>query len=124
MTSSPHNTILVAGLGALGTVFATLLKESGHTVFTLTREKYLSALSDREVRVSGIWGGHKAALDGIYGSIEPLRAVAFDLVILSVKSYDTAGAIEQVKPLVGKDTLVIVAQNGYGNYETVSEAVG
>lgn len=117
-------TILITGLGALGTVFATLLKEAGHTVHALTREKYLSVLADRRTRVTGIWGGHEAVLDGIHASIEPLRNISFDLIILTVKSYDTAAAIEQVKPLVGKDTLVIVAQNGHGNYETVAASVG
>ena len=117
-------TILVAGLGALGTVFATLLKEAGHQVHALTREKYLPALADRRLQVTGIWGGHEAVLDGIHGSIEPLRNISFDLIILTVKSYDTVAAIEQVKPLVGKGTFVIVAQNGYGNYESVAAAVG
>ncbi|NTW67942.1 MAG: 2-dehydropantoate 2-reductase, partial [Nitrospirae bacterium] len=109
---------------ALGTVFATFLKEAGHAVHALTRDKYLSALADRKLRVTGIWGGHEAVLDGIHSSIEPLRNISFDLIILTVKSYDTASAIEQVKPLVGEDTLVMVAQNGYGNYETVAAAIG
>jgi 2-dehydropantoate 2-reductase len=117
-------TILITGLGALGTVFATFLKEAGHAVHALTREKYLSALADRKLRVTGIWGDHEAVLDGIHGSIDPLRNISFDLIILTVKSYDTAAAIEQVKPLVGKDTLVMAAQNGYGNYETVAAAIG
>jgi 2-dehydropantoate 2-reductase len=117
-------TILITGLGALGTVFATFLKEAGHAVHALTREKYLSALADRKLRVTGIWGDHEAELDGIHGSIDPLRNISFDLIILTVKSYDTAAAIEQVKPLVGKDTLVMAAQNGYGNYETVAAAIG
>jgi 2-dehydropantoate 2-reductase len=118
------NTVLITGLGALGTVFATLLKEAGHTVHALTRDEYLLVLKDRRTRVTGIWGEHKAQLDSIHASIDPLRSISFDLIILTVKSYDTASAIEQVKPLVGKDTLVIVAQNGYGNYETVAAAVG
>ena len=117
-------TILITGLGALGTVFATLLKEAGHTVHALTRDKYLSVLADGRTRVTGIWGEHEAQLDGIHASIDPLKNITFDLIILTVKSYDTASAIEQVKPLVGKDTLVMVAQNGYGNYETVAAAVG
>ncbi len=124
MNPSSSHTILITGLGALGTVFATLLKKGGHTVFALTKDKYLSALSDRKVRVSGIWGEHEAILDGIYGSVDSLRREKLDLIILTVKSYDTAAAIEQVKPLVGEDTLVITAQNGYGNYETVSSVVG
>jgi 2-dehydropantoate 2-reductase len=116
--------VLITGLGALGTVFATLLKESGHTVHALTRAKYLPALREGRVHITGIWGAHEAALDGIHASIEPVRTVSFDLIILTVKSYDTAVAIEQVRPLVGRDTLILVAQNGYGNYETVSSAVG
>ena len=117
-------TVLITGLGALGTVFATLMKEAGHRVHALTREKYLSVLADRQTRVTGIWGGHEAKLDGIHASIDLLKNISFDLIILTVKSYDTASAIEQVKPLVGKDTLVVAAQNGYGNYETVTAAVG
>jgi 2-dehydropantoate 2-reductase len=121
--SMPHS-ILIAGLGALGTVFATLLKKAGHSVIALTRDRYLPALAERRVRVSGIWGEHEAILDGIYSSIEPLRNAAIDIIILTVKSFDTAAAIEQIKPLVNKNTLVIVAQNGYGNYETVAGSIG
>ena len=117
-------TILITGLGALGTVFATFLKEAGHTVHALTREKHLSALADRRLRVSGIWGEHEAQLDGIHASIDPVRNTSFDLIILTVKSYDTGAAIEQVKPLVGRNTFVVVAQNGFGNYETVAGVVG
>jgi 2-dehydropantoate 2-reductase len=124
MNPSSSYTILITGLGALGTVFATLLKKAGHTVFALTKDRYLSELADRNVRVSGIWGEHEAELDGIFSSIGPLEQKKIDLIILSVKSYDTAAAIEQVKALVRKDALVITAQNGYGNYETVSNAVG
>jgi len=118
------DTLLITGLGALGTVFATLLKEAGYSVHALTKDKYLSVLADRRTHVRGIWGVHEATLDSIHSSIESLRNIPFDLIILTVKSYDTAAAIEQVKPLVGKNTLVMVAQNGYGNYETVASVVG
>jgi 2-dehydropantoate 2-reductase len=116
--------ILIVGLGALGTVFATFLQKAGHHVHALTRDRYLDALRDRKVHVAGIWGSHETVLDGIASSIDPFRGTAFDLVMLTVKSYDTGAAIEQVKPLVTGNTLVLVAQNGYGNYETVAAAVG
>jgi 2-dehydropantoate 2-reductase len=118
------HTILITGLGALGTVFATLLKKAGHSVFALTKDRYLPALAERRVRVKGIWGEHESIVDGIYSSIEPLMNTAVDIIAFTVKSFDTAAAIEQIKPLVNKNTLVIVAQNGYGNYETVAAAIG
>ncbi len=126
MTAGPARplTVLVTGIGALGTVFAALLKESGHRVFGLVKEKHLAALAGGRVSVSGIWGEHDARLDGVTASVGPLRAESFDLIILTVKSYDTAAAIAQVKTLIGSNTLVVVAQNGYGNYETVSGAAG
>jgi 2-dehydropantoate 2-reductase len=124
MSNVPVRTILIAGLGAIGTVFATLLKKQGHSVFALARERYLGALSEGRTAVTGIWGEHQALLDGIYGSIEQLRELTFDLVLLTVKSYDTAAATEQIKPLIRSGTLVIVAQNGLGNYEIVSGVVG
>ncbi len=124
MNTSRSYSILVVGLGALGTVFAALLKKAGHTVFGLTKDKYLPAFGDRKVRVTGIWGEHEAVLDGVHSSIEPLKREKLDLIILNVKSFDTEATIKQVQPLVGKDTLVLVAQNGYGNYEAVAGAIG
>ncbi|MDH4162920.1 MAG: ketopantoate reductase family protein [Nitrospirota bacterium] len=116
--------ILICGMGALGTVFGVLLKDAGHSVFGLAKDRQLSALQGKKLAVTGIWGGHEAVLDQVESSIEPLRSVNFDLVVLTVKSYDTAEAIAELKPLVGRNTLVMVAQNGYGNYETVARAVG
>ena len=122
-TPSRH-AILVTGLGALGTVLATLLKKAGHQVFALTRDRYLPALKEKKTCVSGIWGDHEAVLDGIFSTVHPLSDMKLDLIILTVKSFDTAEAIDQVKRLVGKNTLVVAAQNGLGNYEIVSSRVG
>lgn len=116
--------ILITGLGALGTVFATLLKKSGNTVFALAKEKYLPLLAEKKVRVTGIWGTHEAVLDGVISDIALLRSTRIDLIVLTVKAYDTAEAIRQLKPVVRTETLVLTAQNGYGNYETVSAEIG
>ena len=116
--------ILVVGLGALGTAFATLLKKDGHRLFALTKEKYLDALADRKVRICGIWGDSEVILDGIYARIDNLRDEKIDLIILTVKSFDTEDAVTMIAPLVGGKTIVVSAQNGYGNYETVSRIAG
>lgn len=124
MHSSPSYTILIVGLGAIGTVFATVLKNAGHRVFALTREKQLADFRQRKLQVTGIWGEHEAQLDGLYDSTAPLQPVAFDFIFLTVKSYDTESVIRQLKPLIRDSTVVITAQNGYGNYEVVSETIG
>ena len=124
MKISHSYSVLITGLGALGTVFATLLKKASHTVYALMKEKYLPSLSGGTLQVSGIWGEHQAAIDGVYAAIDPLKGTNFDVIVITVKSYDTKSAIDQVKPLAGENTLVVSAQNGYGNYETIAETVG
>ncbi|WP_457641356.1 ketopantoate reductase family protein [Persephonella sp.] len=116
--------IVIFGLGALGTVFATLLKNSGHTVYAVTKEKYVKELENKNLKVTGIWGNHQAVLDGIYSSVDPLKNKDIDLIILSVKSYDTEEAVKNIKDIVSEKTFVLVSQNGYGNYEIVSGEIG
>ncbi len=123
-TAVPSYTILIAGLGAVGTVFAAFLKNAGHRVFALAKEKHVSDIGREKLRISGIWGEHEAVLDGICSSPILLQKITFDIIFFTVKSYDTESAIEQLKPLVTDSTLVVTAQNGYGNYEIVSAAVG
>ncbi|RUM49694.1 MAG: 2-dehydropantoate 2-reductase [Hydrogenothermus sp.] len=115
--------VLVFGLGAVGTVFATFLKESGNSVYAVVKEKYLNQLINKPLKVDGIWGNHKAKLDGIVSDTKQLENINFDFIILSVKSYDTKEAILSLKNLVRENTFLILAQNGYGNYETTKEII-
>lgn len=115
--------ILIVGLGALGTVFATCLKSHGNNVFGLTKQKYIDYFKDRKLRIRGLFGQKEAQIDGIFASIEQIKE-NLDLIIVSVKAYDTESVINQIKPVVGKDTLVLLAQNGYGNYETATSVLG
>ncbi len=48
----------------------------------------------------------------------------FDLVVLSVKSYDTELAIQEIFPIVSENTLICSYQNGLGNVEKIAEVVG
>lgn len=113
----------VFGLGALGTVFATLLKEKGHTVFGITKREYEHLFEYTPFKVSGIWGEHQARLDGIFSSMMYIDE-DLDYIILTVKSYDTPIAIRQIKPYLLGNTKVLLAQNGYGNYEIASKEIG
>ncbi|MHC4718708.1 MAG: ketopantoate reductase family protein [Planctomycetota bacterium] len=53
-----------------------------------------------------------------------LAGRGFDVIVVCVKSYDTAPAAEAVAPLVGPDTAVVSMQNGYGNVEHLTERFG
>ncbi|HIO41456.1 MAG TPA: 2-dehydropantoate 2-reductase [Aquifex sp.] len=110
---------LVYGLGAIGSAFAAFLKRAGHEVYAVGRERIVKPVRERGLRVTGIWGDFTVTPDGVETSLDKLPTEDFDLVILSVKSYDTERALEDLQRVNFK--YLLLAQNGYGNYE---KAVG
>jgi 2-dehydropantoate 2-reductase len=109
--------ILVFGLGALGTVYSCLLKKAGHQVSGIDRAAVTSAIKEQGVRITGIWGEHHAHLDDTAEAWSQLSDIDFDLIIITVKAYQTAAVCSQIKALIKNNTFVFLAQNGYGNYE-------
>lgn len=115
--------VLVFGLGAIGTVFATCLKASGHEVCGFVKTKHLSYLN-KPLRIKGLFGDKQAVLDYIFSNPEEVKSLDLDLIILSVKAFDTEKALNQIKQFIQPKTLIMIAQNGYGNYEIASQILG
>lgn len=115
--------VLVAGAGALGSVFGGLLARSGMRVTLLGRAPHVAAVREHGLVVDGLFGSHRIAglacatdareLGGRYGTI-----------LLTVKSWDTRTMIGQVAPLLADGGVVLCLQNGLGNLEAVADAVG
>ncbi|WP_456401127.1 ketopantoate reductase family protein [Persephonella sp.] len=116
--------VVIYGLGAVGTVFAGFLKKSGHTVYAVTKEKYIDKFKNNLITINGIWGDFKTNLDGIFTNTDHLKDKEIDLIILSVKSYDTKNILQDIGKILSKNTFVLIAQNGYGNYEQLTEKFG
>ncbi|QGG47154.1 ketopantoate reductase family protein [Heliorestis convoluta] len=108
--------ILIYGLGALGTVYATLLQKKGHQVTALVRPTVAELLRQEGLTVTGIWGDHKIYLQSIITDLTALSEKP-DLVIVTVKSFDTEETARRIAPLLSNNSYVLLAQNGYGNYE-------
>ncbi len=110
--------ILVVGVGAIGSVYLAFLTRAGHEVVGLVKK----GRKIERIKVEGIWGEFEVSVR----TVEDLEDLEFDpeLVILSVKSYDTKGALEKIRNLVSGETYLMIAQNGYGNYEKAVEKFG
>ncbi len=112
--------IAVMGAGALGSVFGGMLAQAGEDVVLIGRKPHMEAVSQRGLRITGIFGEHHVKVRAVTSPPEEEQ----DLVILTVKSYDTATATRDALPLVGRETIFIPIQNGLGNIETVVEVIG
>ena len=113
--------IVVQGCGAMGSVYAALFSEAGHSVWVMGRNaEHMRAIKHTGLRVSGASG------DRIVTPMvtEYLPEVGIDLLILSVKAGSVAEAAASL--LAGKDriTRVVTIQNGLGSGDTVADVLG
>ncbi len=115
--------VLVLGLGALGTVYSCLLKEQGHNVYGVDLAAISNEIQKTGVKVCGIWGEHEGILDRVVSDINLLSEEVFDLIIVTVKAFDTLAVVQEIQKVIHKNTYIMLAQNGYGNYERASSII-
>ncbi|MCL4219514.1 MAG: NAD-binding protein, partial [Candidatus Hydrogenedentes bacterium] len=108
--------VLVMGAGAIGSVVGGFLARAGHEVTLVGRAEHMEAVAGKGLRITGIWGEHHVANLRTATSAETVEP-AHELVLITVKSYDTSPAICSLAPHIGPDALVCAYQNGLGNAE-------
>ena len=118
------NNYLVFGAGAIGSVIGGFLAKSGEKVTLFGRKSYMDAVKKEGLRISGIWGEHHIKNLSCFSELKGLTNHNFDIILFSVRAYDTSSALRQIAPLVGQDTLVVSLQNGLGNVEKIAEIIG
>jgi 2-dehydropantoate 2-reductase len=115
--------VLVMGAGGVGGYLGGMLQAAGNEVTFVARGAHLEAL-----RANGL----ELRRDGALLSRRPVKAIAapaeaeseFDLVLFTVKTYDTAEAAEALKPVVGPNTAVLTLQNGVDSVEELGAILG
>jgi len=125
----------IIGTGAMASIFGGGLMEAGHNVvFVGKNPATVVALNERGLTVDrdGSASSHYAAsavmtagtdADADADAQANVTLVGdCDIVLVLVKSYDTASAISTLEPLVGPDTIIVTLQNGVGAAEMIAAA--
>lgn len=118
---------LIYGAGATGCVFGGFLAKAGEEVVLLGRPAHIETIKSKGLDISGIWGIHKiTGLSGYTNSLDLKQAhnTSFDVVILTVRAYDTVAAMADIRNIINENTYVLSMQNGLGNVEIISRAIG
>src|SRR5512135_3918659 len=112
--------ILIAGTGALATLFAWRLARAGHRPILLGRwQPGVSALREKGARLVDSRGEEQAMPVRVVEEPEDCRAIKQVLVL--VKSWQTARVAEELSRCISPDGLAVTLQNGLGNYEVLRE---
>ena len=113
--------IAIVGAGAMGSLFGALFAESGREVWLCDiRPECVSAITKNGLQID--WEG-KTRVVRINITLDPDQIGPADLVIVFVKSPQTAPAAETAARIAGAGGLVMTLQNGMGNADIIAETI-
>ncbi|WP_072395841.1 2-dehydropantoate 2-reductase [Hyphomicrobium sp. CS1GBMeth3] len=101
--------VCIYGAGAIGAHIGVLMKLAGVDVSLIARGAHLAAIRENGLTLE-IGGETKIAR--MPASDNPSDLGPQDYVIIALKSHQAWETAEQVKPLLGPETVVVTAQNG------------
>ncbi|MDY6959226.1 MAG: ketopantoate reductase family protein, partial [Halobacteriota archaeon] len=114
--------VLIFGAGAIGSVIGGFLAEAGQNVSFLGRPWHMEKIRRDGLLISGIWGEHLIKDIEVFNSASEIDG-EFDLIILTVKSYNTTEAAKGISSIFKNDPMVVHLQNGLGNREILLEYI-
>lgn len=108
--------ILIFGAGGIGSLFGGIVSK-GHDVTLLGRKNHMEQIRKNGLRITGKTKGI------FYPKTETKISGKYDLIILTVKAYDTKKSMEILKPIIDSNTIILSLQNGLGNEEIIAKSL-
>ncbi len=112
----------ILGSGAVGGYYGAKLVRAGHDVTFIARGAHLAAIRDRGLEIRSPALGDftvRARAEEDTSLVGPV-----DVVIVAVKAYDNASALDLIAPMVGPNTTVLPLQNGVDSVDELAERLG
>ena len=108
---------IVFGAGALGSLFGGILSRKNE-VLLVGRHEHVKEINNNGLKISGMteFVAHPEAVTNIEKHEDA------DLVVLTVKAYDTRSAVEEIADKC--ECPILSIQNGIGNEEIISKIAG
>jgi 2-dehydropantoate 2-reductase len=117
--------ILVFGAGAIGTYIGGSMALAGEDVVFLERPEVADALLKTGLKL-GLPDGEKAVEKPVLVTSleEAFKTGRFDLAVLAIKGFDTAGLLETMRPMLDSIPPVLCFQNGVENEPAIAAVLG
>ena len=113
--------MLIVGAGSTGGYFGARLVQAGRDVTFLVRPARAAALRETGLQVTSPLGDFAVTPRlALAGEIER----AYDIVLVTVKAFGLAAAIEDFAPAVGPDTLILPVLNGMKHIDDLQARFG
>ncbi|KAJ7574414.1 2-dehydropantoate 2-reductase [Mycena floridula] len=114
--------IFLYGLGAVGAVYAYILDQAPGTLVTVCGRSNFTAVSEQGMELqSAKYGHHKGYKfhQAVKTPSDPsIASSKYSYVVCANKAILASPPVEdQLAPVIGKDTIIVLIQNGVGNEE-------
>lgn len=114
--------ILVIGAGAIGCLVGGRLSLSGHHVTLLGRQSLMDAVQSGGLQLQWHDGRTETAHPAVVDTLDDIVALTrFELILVTVKSFDTAAAVAPLTGKISAPTQLLSLQNGVGNEECLAD---
>ena len=114
--------VAVMGTGGTGGYFGGLLARAGEDVTFIARGDHLEAIRKNGLSIKSVLSGDFSISANATDNTDDIGPV--DFVLFCVKAYDNAAAANQIRPLIGPETVVLSVQNGIENEQQIGEVIG
>ena len=112
--------ILVAGVGAMGSIYAALFADAGHEVWAIDQwAEHANAIASKGLKIEGASGSRTVRSIRVAQSAEQVGPV--DIVIIATKASGVEAAARAVSASLTPSTIVITIQNGLGAGERIAQ---
>jgi 2-dehydropantoate 2-reductase len=114
--------IAIAGTGAMGSVYAALLKDAGNEVWAVdTWQAHVEEINKNGLRVEGASGDR--TVSDLNATTDIADAGLCDLYIIATKADGVGAAAQEISKIMGKDSLILTIQNGLGAGERIAQFI-
>lgn len=118
---SLSKSVVVFGAGAVGSTVGGLLALGGVQTTLVAREKHANIINNTGLTIK--LGSASRIIKNNLSAVTQASEITTppDLVILSVKSFDTPDALEQLAPVINEKTTILSLQNGVSNERMIAQ---
>ena len=114
--------IAIMGTGGVGGYYGGLLSQKGQEVIFIARGAHLQAIREKGLLVKSVHGDF--LVSPVKATDDTTEVGPVDLILFTTKTYHTDFAAQAIKPIVGKETVVVPLQNGIDAAERIGAHVG
>lgn len=114
--------IAVFGIGGVGGYFGGQLTQTQHDIIFIARGEHLETIRTHGLEIES--DQHETIVHPSLATDDPSEVGEVDVIIVATKAWHVPSAAEQMKPMIGANTIVVPLLNGVEAPIQLSKALG